>query len=114
MDNANLNIIKDTFLGPKSSPSLLYSGTSDKGHSERGQTSQQIKDKPKVQWNLLMRTLLGLAILSFVEVNCPLSEVIFYRVCIQEYFLLVLCWEAPWSQGCPLSEVSLYSCIHTL
>ena len=36
------------------------------------------------------------------EVNCPLSEVIFYRVCIHEYFRLVLCWEV-----CPLSECPL-------
>ena len=38
--------------------------------------------------------------------GCPLSEVIFYRVCIHEYFRLVLCWEVcPFSE-CPLSEVS--------
>ena len=49
-----------------------------------------------LSWNLLIiRTLSGPAVLS----GCPLSEVIFYRVCIQEYFQLVLCWEA-----CPLSE----------
>ena len=51
---------------------------------------------------------LGPAILSFVERGCPLSEVIFYRVCIQEYFRLVLCWEVCPLSECPLSEVSQY------
>ena len=36
-------------------------------------------------------------------VRCPLSEVIFYRVCIQEYCWLVLCWEV-----CPFSECPLF------
>ena len=31
-----------------------------------------------------------------------------YRVCIQEYFRLVLCWEVCPLSECPLSEVSLY------
>ena len=35
--------------------------------------------------------------------GCPLLEVIFYRVCIQEYFRLILCWEV-----CPLSECLLF------
>ena len=33
----------------------------------------------------------------------------FYRLCIQEYFQLVLCWEVCPLSECPLSEVSLYS-----
>ena len=36
------------------------------------------------------------------------SEVVFYTVCIQEYFWLVLCWEICPLSECPLSEVSLY------
>ena len=39
-----------------------------------------------------------------LEVCCPLSEVIFYRVCIWEYFRLVLCLKV----CCPLSEVIFY------
>ena len=46
---------------------------------------------------LQMRTLF---ILSFIEVVLRLR--CFYRVCIQEYFRLVLCWEI-----CPLSECPL-------
>ena len=55
-----------------------------------------------------LRTPSGPAILSlsFVE-RCPLSEVIFYGVCIQEYFQLVLCWEVCPLSECPLTEVSL-------
>ena len=49
-------------------------------------------------------TLLGSATLSFVA-----RELIFYRVCIQEYFRLVLCWEVCPLSECPLSEVSLYN-----
>ena len=33
----------------------------------------------------------------------------FYRVCINEYFRLFLCWELCPLSECPLSEVSLYS-----
>ncbi len=39
--------------------------------------------------------------------GCPLSEVIFYRVCILEYFWFVLCSEVCPLSECPLSEVSL-------
>ena len=52
----------------------------------------------------------GPTILSFAERGCPLSEVMFYRVCtIQEYFQLVLCWEVCPLSECPLLEVSSYS-----
>ena len=37
-----------------------------------------------MQWNLLIRTPSGPAVLSFVERGCPLSEMIFYRVCIHK------------------------------
>ena len=37
-------------------------------------------------------------------------EVIFYRVCIQEYFQLVLYWEVYPLLECHLSAVSLYRC----
>ena len=39
---------------------------------------------------------------SFVDEVVLFSEVIFYGVCIHEYFQLVLCWEV-----CPLSECPL-------
>ena len=35
--------------------------------------------------------------------GCPLSEVIFYRVCIQEYFRLILRWEVCHLSECPSS-----------
>ena len=41
--------------------------------------------------------------------DCPLLEVIFYGVCMQEYFWLVLCWEVCPLSECPLSEVSQYN-----
>ena len=41
--------------------------------------------------------------------GCPLLDVIFYGVCMQEYFWLVLCWEVCPLSECPLSEVSLYN-----
>ena len=46
-----------------------------------------------------------------------ISEVIFYRVCMQEYFWHVLCWKACPLLECHLSEVSLYidlSCLAEL
>ena len=39
--------------------------------------------------------------------GCPLSEVVFYRVCIHEYFQLVLCWEVCLLLECPLSKIFL-------
>ena len=37
--------------------------------------------------------------------GCPISEVIFYTVCVREYFRLVLCWEVCLLSDCPLLEV---------
>ena len=51
-----------------------------------------------LEWNLLIR----LAVLSFVE-RLSFSEVIFYRMCIHEYFQLVLCWVVCPLLECPLS-----------
>ena len=44
---------------------------------------------------------------SASERGCPLSEAIIYRLFIQEYSRLVLCWEVCPLLECPLSEVSL-------
>ena len=61
-----------------------------------------------VQWNLRIADTIGTH--PFVlcrEVNCPLSKVILYRVCI--IIWCVLCWEVCPHSECPLSEVSLYN-----
>ena len=55
-----------------------------------------------MQWNFLIRTPLGPVVLSFVE-RLSSFRGDFYRVCIHEYFWLVLCWKV-----CPLLEVLLY------
>ena len=50
------------------------------------------RNRNNLQWNLIIRT-----------PSCPLSEVIFYRVCIHKYFQLVLCLEV-W-----LNELDTYA-----
>ena len=70
---------------------------------ERRETIQLVSKASltELQWNISRRTPLGPAMQSFVIKEIVLFQrQILHRVCMHEYFLLVLCWESI----CPLSE----------